>query len=113
MLSDVLKPDLEALQGDVIDLLQQISLLMNRASTELTSDGSSQKYADFEQQVNQEIEKVKNLELRMAIVAPMKAGKSTITNAIIGQDILPSRNAAMTTLPTEIIFETGSAIRSV
>ncbi|GAB1542519.1 dynamin family protein [Scytonema sp. NUACC21] len=34
----------------------------------------------------------------------MKAGKSTITNAIIGQEILPSRNSAMTTLPTEIIF---------
>ena len=41
----------------------------------------------------------------MAIVAPMKAGKSTIINAIIGQEILPSRNSAMTTLPTEIIFD--------
>jgi len=36
----------------------------------------------------------------------MKAGKSTIINAIVGQDILPSRNAAMTTLPTEIVFDT-------
>jgi hypothetical protein len=40
MLSEVLKPNLEALQGDVIDLLQQISLLMNRASTELSYDDS-------------------------------------------------------------------------
>lgn len=105
--SQMLKPNVQDLQGDVIDLLEQISLLMNRASTALSSDVASHKYAEFEQQIKQEVEKVKNLELRMAIVAPMKAGKSTITNAIIGQDILPSRNSAMTTLPTEIIFDAG------
>ncbi len=104
MVSEVLKPNVQDLQQDVIDLLREISSLMNRANTALSSDNASQKYADFEQQVSQEAEKVENLELRMAIVAPMKAGKSTITNAIIGQEILPSRNAAMTTLPTEIIF---------
>ncbi len=107
MVFEVLKPNMQDLQGHVIELLQGISALLNRASTALSSDAAGQKYAVFEQQVNEEIEKVKNLELRMAIVAPMKAGKSTITNAIIGQDILPSRNAAMTTLPTEIIFDAG------
>jgi len=105
MVAEVLRPNVQDLQQDVIDLLEQISSLMNRASTALSSDASGKKYAEFEQQVRQEVEKVKNLELRMAIVAPMKAGKSTITNAIIGQEILPSRNAAMTTLPTEIIFD--------
>lgn len=40
----------------------------------------------------------------MAIVAPMKAGKSTIINAIVGQEILPSRSTAMTTLPTKVVF---------
>ncbi len=105
MVSEVLKPNVQDLQQDVIDLLGEISSLMNGASTALSSDNVSQKYAEFEQQVSQEAEKVKNLELRMAIVAPMKAGKSTITNAIVGQEILPSRNAAMTTLPTEIIFD--------
>lgn len=106
MISEVLKPNIQDLQKDVIDLLEQVSSLMNYASTALISDSAGKKYAEFEQQVNQEIDKVRNLELRMAIVAPMKAGKSTITNAIIGQEILPSRNAAMTTLPTEIIFDT-------
>jgi GTPase SAR1 family protein len=105
MVSQVLKPNVQDLQQDVIDLLREISSLMNRANTALSSDNASDKYAEFEQQVSQEAEKVENLELRMAIVAPMKAGKSTITNAIIGQEILPSRNAAMTTLPTEIIFD--------
>ncbi len=35
---------------------------MNRASTALSSDVASQKYAEFEQQVKQEVEKVKNLD---------------------------------------------------
>lgn len=93
------------LQQDVIELLGEISNLMNSASTALSSDSVDNKYADFEKQIRNETSKVENLELRMAIVAPMKAGKSTIVNAIAGQDILPSRNSAMTTLPTEIIFD--------
>jgi GTPase Era involved in 16S rRNA processing len=40
----------------------------------------------------------------MTIVAPTSAGKSTVINAIAGQDLLPSRNDAMTVLPTEIVF---------
>jgi hypothetical protein len=37
----------------------------------------------------------------------MKAGKSTLLNAIIGQEILPSRVDAMTVIPTEITFDAG------
>ncbi|CAF1542752.1 unnamed protein product, partial [Rotaria sordida] len=55
--------------------------------------------------LDHETEGVKNLQLRMAIVGTMKAGKSTVLNATIGRDLLPSRNSAMTTLPTEIIFK--------
>ncbi len=43
-----------------------------------------------------------HLEMRLPIVAPMKAGKSTIINAIIGNTILPVREAAMTALPTRV-----------
>ncbi len=105
MVSAPLKPNVQDLQKDVIELLGEISTLMNRASTALSSDGSSEKYAKFQQEVTKAARNVEDLELRMAIVAPMKAGKSTIINAIIGQELLPSRNAAMTTLPTEIIFD--------
>lgn len=105
MVSDALQPNVQELQKDVIDLLGQISVLMSRASTELSFDSASEKYVAFQQEVNKAARNVEDLELRMAIVAPMKAGKSTIINAIIGQEILPSRNAAMTTLPTELIFD--------
>ncbi len=105
MVAKVLKPNVQDLQKDVVELLEKISKLMYQASSVLVAAGVENKYTQYQQQISQEANKVQNLELRMAIVAPMKAGKSTIINAIIGQEILPSRNSAMTTLPTEIIFD--------
>ncbi len=104
MFDDSLKPTIQEMQKDVIDLLKEISDLMNRASITLDSENNEHKYRKFQQEIITAVTNVKELKLRMAIVAPMKAGKSTIINAIVGQEILPSRNAAMTTLPTEIIF---------
>jgi hypothetical protein len=49
-----------------------------------------------------ELASVAHLEMRLPVVAPMKAGKSTIINAIIGEAILPVREAAMTAWPTRI-----------
>lgn len=105
MVAEVLKPNVQDLQKDVVELLEGISKLMYRASSVLGTDSVKNKYTQYQKQIDEEADKVQNLELRMAIVAPMKAGKSTITNAIVGQEILPSRNSAMTTLPTEIIFD--------
>ncbi|BDA68035.1 hypothetical protein RIVM261_024650 [Rivularia sp. IAM M-261] len=84
MVSSALKPNVQGLQEDVVDLLEQISSLMGYASDVLSTDNDN-KYVQFQHQVQSEEDKVKNLELRMAIVAPMKAGKSTIVNAIAGQ----------------------------
>ncbi len=105
MSNDALKPDIHAIQKSVVDVLTQVRDLMNYASKKLeSSDGKERRYAEHAKSIENEITKVKNLELRMAIAAPMKAGKSTIINAIVGQDILPSRNSEMTILPTEIVF---------
>jgi GTPase SAR1 family protein len=104
MTIEVTKPKIKDLQLDVIELLETVSSLMGRARNALISDQSSAKYSEFKQEIENAIHNVQDLELRMAVVAPMKAGKSTIINAIVGQDLLPSRNAAMTTIPTEIIF---------
>lgn len=54
--------------------------------------------------VKQEIHNIDRFELRLVVVAQMKAGKSTIINALIGDDLLPTRGNAMTTLPTEVVF---------
>ena len=100
-----LQPNIQDLQEDILDLLRDISQLMAKAQNDLNNENSRNKHAQSQQQVEQATQNVENLELRMAIVAPMKAGKSTIINAIVGQDLLPSRNAAMTTIPTKISFD--------
>lgn len=105
MVAEVQKSNMQRLQTNAIDLLGQVGSLLHRVSTALSSDSASEKYAKFQREVADATRNVSDLELRMAIVAPMKAGKSTIINAIVGQELLPSRNAAMTTLPTEIIFD--------
>lgn len=43
-----------------------------------------------------------NSEFKIVIVAPMSSGKSTLINAIIGQDLLPAVNQATTAVITEV-----------
>jgi len=49
-----------------------------------------------------ESQKLNKLEMVLAVIGTMKAGKSTTINAIVGMEILPNRETAMTTLPTLI-----------
>ncbi|WP_336032946.1 dynamin family protein [Acinetobacter bereziniae] len=49
--------------------------------------------------------KLEDFEVVLAVVGTMKAGKSTTINAIVGREILPNRNRAMTSLPTLIAHE--------
>jgi len=49
-----------------------------------------------------ERQKLDKLEMVLAVIGTMKAGKSTTINAIVGMEILPNRETAMTTLPTLI-----------
>lgn len=46
--------------------------------------------------INNEIEKKNDLDNRIAIVSTMSSGKSTLINALLGRDILPSENQACT-----------------
>ncbi|QEY64993.1 dynamin [Metapseudomonas lalkuanensis] len=46
--------------------------------------------------------KLESLEMVLAVVGTMKAGKSTTINAIVGTEVLPNRNRPMTALPTLI-----------
>jgi GTPase Era involved in 16S rRNA processing len=110
MISQASNPNVQDLQRQVIALLQEVSTLMGRASKELKSEDSSEnKYQIYQQEIEKEIGRVTDLKLRMAIAAPMNAGKSKIINAIIGQELLPSSATAMTTLPTEIVLKENAA----
>lgn len=54
-----------------------------------------------------ELRKVTQHEMVLAIVGTMKAGKSTTINAFIGTEVLPNRNRPMTALPTLIRHTPG------
>lgn len=51
--------------------------------------------------------KLTDLEMVLAVVGTMKAGKSTSINAIVGTEVLPNRNRPMTALPTLIRHTPG------
>jgi len=54
-----------------------------------------------------ELFKLQELDMVLAVVGTMKAGKSTTINAIVGTEILPNRNAPMTAIPTLIRHTKG------
>lgn len=75
MSKDTLKPDIYALQESVVSVLSRVLALVNYASQKLeTRNSKDRRYSEHAESIENEITKVKNLELRMAIVAPMKAG---------------------------------------
>lgn len=93
------------LQADV-DARLESTLRTMSAATDLGVAWSTD-VASALRQLESDLVSVRQLELRMPIVAPMKSGKSTIINAIVGYDLLPARAEAMTTLPTKIVLTEG------
>lgn len=59
--------------------------------------------------IAEEIQKLNHFDVVLSVVGIMKAGKSTTINAIVGQEIMPNRNQAMTTLPT-LIYHTPEQV---
>jgi GTPase Era involved in 16S rRNA processing len=93
-----LKLDNDSLKSEIDSLLRQANALIGRYTSQLDP-----RYLGYQQQLSHQMQLVDLLELRMTIIAQMNAGKSTIMNAILGQDLLPTHDAAMTTLPTELV----------
>ncbi|MFB2832736.1 dynamin family protein, partial [Aeromonas jandaei] len=48
------------------------------------------------------LSKLEELDMVLAVVGTMKAGKSTTINAIVGLEVLPNRTTPMTALPTRV-----------
>lgn len=104
-----------ALQDEIKTLIEKQQTLMAR----LRDDGTIWKYEPKANSLTQsELErqiaalasdkvKVQALESTIAVIGTMKAGKSTTINALIGEDVLPHRLTAMTTLPTLIRHKPG------
>ncbi|WP_238005248.1 dynamin family protein [Dactylosporangium sp. AC04546] len=90
-----------ALHEDMLTLLDRVIDQLESAISDnsvIETDGRS-----YLKLLRDERVAAERLELRMPIIAPMKAGKSTLISAIVGTDIMPARALAMTSLPTQIV----------
>lgn len=104
-----------ALQDEVKTLIEKQQALMaklkdNDAVRKYESDANALTPAELERQIealSSDKVKVETLESTIAVIGTMKAGKSTTINALVGDDVLPHRLTAMTTLPTLIRHKPG------
>lgn len=87
-------------------MLQSPSLLTksNEGKSQTMDAETAQKSIEM---LEGEKSKLADLELVLAVVGTMKAGKSTTINAIVGTEVLPNRNRPMTALPTLIRHTPG------
>ena len=109
--------NLEVLRKEALRLLQLESLLLEKVSRTpglvSTSGADNQQTLDSEslphalEVLAGEKTKLETMDMVVAVVGTMKAGKSTTINAIVGAEILPNRNAPMTAIPTLIRHSPG------
>ena len=92
------------LQRKIISKLEEVQDLMKQASELGMTDDFRHRYTQYKNDIHRDRQNVERLELKMAIIAPMSAGKSTIINAIVAQELLPVCANAMTAISTEIVF---------
>lgn len=91
-----------------LQLLEKIPLSVpGDDAPQLALPWSQPNIAERHAMLNNELRKISRLEMVLAIVGTMKAGKSTTINAIVGTEVLPNRNRPMTALPTLIRHTPG------
>ena len=92
------------------ELLAEIKVKIPAATLETGEERATQSHEKFTPKaidlkiaaLEDNRKKVDKLDMVLAVVGTMKAGKSTCINAIVGREILPNRNRPMTALPTII-----------
>lgn len=92
-----------------IDLLQRMldeGIIANATKGESQTFDTESAYKCMEMLLGEKT-KLENLEMVLAVVGTMKAGKSTTINAIVGTEVLPNRNRPMTAIPTLIRHTPG------
>lgn len=105
------------LRDETLRLIDEQQALLNDVlKSEVLSQESKGGLIDREQvevwrnNLNAERGKVDRLEMTLAVVGTVKAGKSTTINAIVGTEIMPNRNKPMTTMPTLIRHKAGQRV---
>ncbi|EOD3918833.1 clamp-binding protein CrfC [Enterobacter hormaechei] len=100
--------NLDSLKSMPIAMLDSTAAAMSGVNNNVLPLHFSARGVDAQQaMLNNELRKITRLEMVLAIVGTMKAGKSTTINAIVGTEVLPNRNRPMTALPTLIRHTPG------
>lgn len=102
----LLKKDVIKLAQNRIHILNEAELLFN-SFDEIPILNDIKSYKKI---LLNEIDKVNNFELVLAVVGTMKSGKSTVINALVGYELLPNRDLPMTTIPTIITHKEGQKV---
>jgi len=107
----ILQTKLIGFLNDYIELLDNSDTILYRTFTfpdaiPITQNIDQKGSID---EIQHKIHDVEVLQIRMPIVASMKAGKSTIINALIGSEFLPTRTEPMTALPTAVVLKIGES----
>lgn len=100
---------IDQLENIITNLLETPNLLQERDANQLRNL-DKEEVQFWKQTLTDEKYKVRRLEMTLAVVGTMKAGKSTTINAIVGTEVLPNRNQPMTTLPTLITHSSNQKI---
>ena len=79
----------ELLDPSIFDTIEDLSMLLEALKEELLDDESVIQLEHIESTIQ-------NLQFRIAVVANMSSGKSSILNALFGESILPALNEATT-----------------
>lgn len=112
------KINIETLRNDAKRQLQLLKELLQKAEKKGLVEAPAQNQhnrATFDTEslpkilevLDGESHKLEHLDMVLAVVGTMKAGKSTSINAIVGAEVLPNRNRPMTALPTLIRHTPG------
>ncbi|NWA05400.1 dynamin family protein [Pseudomonas gingeri] len=102
---ELLREEALRLLDVVIDMLQRMKDAPGVVVDEVDNEHPTFTPKSLEEQLRMladEQSKLQRLEMVLAVVGTMKAGKSTTINAIVGAEVLPNRNRPMTALPTRI-----------
>ena len=92
---------------DQILLLNDISSDLLKEEENTDKELTQKRVTEYTELLSGEIHKLKNFDVVLAVIGTMKSGKSTTINAIVGREIMPHRDAAMTVLPTLICHTPG------
>lgn len=88
--------------GKQVKILDEFDEILENENQDKEGILTLDKSQTYKQLLHNEVTKLKNFDVVLAVVGTMKAGKSTTINAIVGREILPNRNRPMTALPTLI-----------